>query len=302
MLFNKQLKKILFFLFTYEFTFAIQNSALITSNQSQNKIVAEFIKNESIYKMDLGPQCAFKTLIDVQNAEKNLNDPDLNLSYEQFIQKVKNYGLLDKKLFHDPKNTEPQHEEKAINSILSWTNEYIKRDWIYNPQKCFLSAKEVFSLFYYTGEGYKLLNRAIRQNDNDTLQKFKIIGKHLNWALEKINPYNGFVKRIQNISFKNDSEIALFNEKYAIGNIITNESYTSTTIGYPTFEGNITYIIKTHTNCHYIADFSLVEQLDENGFPFLEEEEVLCKPYTKFKVIDHKIQNDTHKIYMEEVN
>ncbi len=261
----------------------------------------QFEKIQSKNLNDLGPQCALQNESQLADFEQNYyaNDEDFALNYSEFIQKVKKNGLLERSLFYTPGASSPDHEDTAIRSIVSWTEHYIQSGRVDKKENCYLNAKEIFSLFYYTGEGYKILNKAIRNNDTDFLKKLAVIGKHLNSALDKIKPYQGYVKRGQKASSDNQRNQA-FIKQYKVGQIVTQAGYTSTTIA-NAFPGEYQFVIKTKKNCHYIADFSLVEQKDASGYSQMEEEEVLCKPYTRFKVIAHDVVGEIHQITLEEV-
>lgn len=283
----------------YFLSFCLFNADFARS-MSAKDYSALFEKEYKINKYDLGPQCAFSSLSEVKKAESLVNNKDYQLTYPEFLDKVKKLGLLDTKLFFDPKNTDANYEQVAINSILTWTKNYQDQNLIYSKEKCFLSDKEIFSIFYYTGEGYKILNTAIRNHDQTMIQKLEIIGIHLGLGLQKLNPYRGFVKRVRDLDMSDPKKVEIFNQENKVGAIVEQTAYTSTTIATTSITGNVEYVIKTKKNCYYIADFSLVEQ-KVNGYSQMEEEEVLCLPKTKFKVLFHNEENGLHKIVMEEV-
>ncbi len=260
--------------------------------------IFETVNKKATY--DLGPQCAYKNKkdIDALNIEQS-SDEDLALSYEAFIAKVKAQGLLDKNFFYDPKRPDADMQN-AIDGILSAADQMKIKGLVNNPKRCYLNQKELFSLFYYTGEGYRMLNQALRSNDKAKLELLRILGKHINMALDKITPYKGYVKRGQNM-FKDPADIKKFEVDYALGKTVMMPSYTSTSIG-KQFEGDIQYVIKVKKNCTYIADFSLVETKDLGGWSQMEEEEVLCLPFTQFKVLYHqKDAENKHKLVLEEI-
>lgn len=260
--------------------------------------IFETVNKKATY--DLGPQCAYKNKkdIDALNIEHS-SEPDLALSYEDFIAKVKANGLLDKSFFYDPKRPDADMQN-AINSILTGADMMKANGLVNNPKRCFLNQKELFSLFYYTGEGYRMLNQALRTNDTKKLEALRIIGKHIYTALDKITPYKGYVKRGQSM-FKDAADIKKFETEYEKGAIVTMPAYTSTSIG-KQFDGDIQYVIKVKKNCTYIADFSLVETKDLGGWSQMEEEEVLCQNGTQFKVLYHvKDAQNKHKLVLEEI-
>jgi len=266
---------------------------------------AEYAKifniEKSKAKYDLGPQCAFKTAAEARQAEQQVNDPDYNLTYDEFMKKVIANGLLDLKLFHNPNNKEVGHESAAVQGILAWVNYYETHNLAGTKEKCFLSLKEIFSIFYYTGEGYRVMNNAIRQQDTQMINKLRVIGINLGIGAQKLKPYDGYVKRIRGLDSTNLQALKEFNGQHTVGHVTEFGSYTSTTIGDTTFKGNVEYIIRTHKNCYHIAEFSLVEQKVPGGYSQIEEEEVLCLPRTQFKTLYHQQDGDSHQILMEEV-
>lgn len=270
-----------------------------------------FDKKFSEASYDLKDQCVLKSeaaYAKYKKQEAKDGDSDMKTTYSEFLEKVRANGLLDPHYFYRPENTAEQNAVQApafADAILAWTESFEQNKMIETKAKCFMNKKEIFALMYYTGDGYRALNRAIRTNDdalimNPTvprtrsaeLEKFAILGKHLNRALEKMKNYQGFVKRGMALS-KDPQKAAQLLANYEKGKIVTLAGYTSTTIAKP-FPGELQFLLKVSKNCYYVADYSMYESS-------LSEEEVLCKPYTKFKVINHAIVNQTHQIYLEEI-
>ncbi len=268
------------------------------ANEIKYAKIFETVNKKATY--DLGPQCAYKNRKDITALNiENSSDEDLAMSYDDFLKKVKENGLLDKAFFDDAKRPDADMQN-SIDSILSASDEIEKKGLVDNPKRCFLNKKEFFALFYYTGEGYRMLNQALRTNDIKKLEALRVIGKHIYTALDKITPYKGYVKRGQNM-FKDAADIKKFETEYKVGAMVTMPAYTSTSVG-KQFDGDIQYVIKVKKNCTYIADFSLVETKDLGGWSQMEEEEVLCQNNTKFKVLYHgKDAQNKHKLVLEEV-
>ncbi len=279
------------------------------SSQELNQIFAIESKRT---KSDLGPQCRFETLKEAKAYEAEYGDADTQIPFETFIDKVAVNGLLDVNIFRNADGSLPDGIQYAIDNISEWTARYARNGWPEKKETCFMNANEVFSLFYYTGEGYKALNAAIRKADDgsasdfertralDLRNRFAIIGKNLSSALDKMKSYDGFVKRGQ--GFNGDYlAISKLNQQYQVGRLITWAGYSSTSI-FNGFPGEAQFLIRTRVDgysaCRYIASFSLVQQ---GAVPQLKEEEVLCKPYTKFRVLNHTVMGSIHQILMEEV-
>jgi hypothetical protein len=288
---------------------ALQNA------KTDEQLEAIYDKANWTIKHDLGRQCRFQTLEEAEADAAKHADVDSHLSYDEFMAKVRANGLLDESQFNNPDSSDPEYAEKSIKAILDWTNEYIRRGIVGKKQTCFMNAKEVFAMFYYTGEGYRSLNRAIRAAADEKLkkneralalkvrEKFAVIGQHLSSGLDKIKGYDGYVKRGQSFD-QNKKALEALEEQYEKGNIIEWSAYTSTSVA-EGFDGEAKFIIRTlpggQSACRYVADFSLVEQKDSSGFSQAEEEEVLCKPYTSFRVLFHKTTGYRHEILMEEL-
>jgi hypothetical protein len=308
----------LFFFFTIlclSFAYAQASDKALQNAKTDEQLEAIYDKASWEIKRDLGRQCRFQTLEEAEADAVLRADVDSDLSYDEFMVKVRANGLLDQEMFKNPQSTDPQYAEKSIRAILDWTQEYIRRGIVGKKQTCFMNAKEIFAMFYYTGEGYRSLNRSIRTAADETLkknaramalkvrEKFAVIGQHLTSGLDKIKGYDGYVKRGQSFN-RNQEALEALDEQYEKGNIIEWSAYTSTSVA-EGFDGEAKFIIRTlpggKSACRYVADFSLVEQKDSTGFSQVEEEEVLCKPYTSFRVLFHKTLGFQHEILMEEL-
>lgn len=258
-----------------------------------------FDKVNQQYRSDLGPQCLgdkeYKKLAATYNV-KNIIGNDWD--YPTFLENVKDQGLLDEEFFKDPKKPGVSFKG-AIDSIVEGTRLYQVHNMIDNPKVCGLNQKEIFALLYYTGEGYRMLNNANREEDIAKLEKTRIIGQQMNLGMLKMKPFVGWVKRGQ--SFSDPEKLKKFIAEYAEGNTVTLKGYTSTSIG-AGFNGQIRMAAYVKNDCRYVADFSLVETKVFNGVSQMEEEEVLCMPNTQFKVLMHEVDGyGNHEIVLEEI-
>lgn len=153
---------------------------------------------------------------------------------------------------------------------------------IEKSELCFMTQNEITALMMYSMSAYRKLNVALRDQDSAMLEQFRIYIKTLNSALDKIRNYEGFVKRGAG------TNRARFDD-HQVGAVVTYPSYTSTSIGHG-FGGVARYVIYSKT-CKYIAPFSVASA----------EEEVLCKPGTKFKIVYREDKKTLTHLMMEEV-
>ncbi len=258
-----------------------------------------FAKVNQQYRSNLGPQCldpkSYKKLADAYNTKNIIG---YTWDYPTFLNNVREQGLLDESFFADPHKPGVSFKS-AIDSIVEGTRLYGERKMIDNPKVCGLNQKEIFALMYYTGEGYRMLNSAQREENVVKLEKTRVIGQQMNLGMLKMKPYVGWVKRGQ--SFSDPQRLKKFNDEYVVGKIVSMAGYTSTSIG-AGFNGQIRIAAYVKKNCRYIADFSLVETTVFNGMSQMEEEEVLCMPNTQFKVLMHERDGyDNHEVLLEEI-
>ena len=149
-----------------------------------------------------------------------------------------------------------------------------------------LSDDEQYAINQYIGpESYKI-NEILRNNLELTKQQEKIIN-NLDKVLDKMPNYNGIVQR----SFMLDkNQLKIFFKLHQEGNIIKYKAYTSATVGnrYNNFS-NVELLIKS-INGKDIRKYNK------------EEQEILFKRNTKFKVIRKEKIKDIYYIQMEEIN
>ena len=184
-----------------------------------------------------------------------------------------------------------QYERLALGSllpenVLNYQNKVYELQNQIESSKIELSDDEQYAINQYIGpESYKI-NELLRNNLKLTKQQEKVIS-NLDKILDKIPSYNGVVQR----SIMLDKEqLKKFLELHQEGNIIKYKAYTSTTAG-------------TRYN-----DYSNIELLIKsiNGKDMRkynkEEQEILFKRNTKFKVIKKEKINNTYYIHMEEID
>jgi hypothetical protein len=166
-------------------------------------------------------------------------------------------------------------------SIANYTPLY-DTSLIEKSELCFMTQNEITALMMYSMSAYRKLNVALRDQDTVMLEQFRIYIKTLNSALDKIKNFEGFVKRGAGTNRERFDD-------HQVGAVITYPSYTSTSIGNG-FGGVARYVIYSKT-CKYIAPFSVATA----------EEEVLCKPGTRFKVVYREDKKTIIHLMMEEV-
>lgn len=184
-----------------------------------------------------------------------------------------------------------QYERLALGSllpenVLNYQNKVNELQNQIESSKIELSDDEQYAINQYIGPESYRINEVLRNNLDLTKQQEKIT-KNLDKVLDKMPNYNGIVQR----SIILDKEqLKKFLELHKEGNIIKYKAYTSATAG------------------NRYNDFSNVELLIKslNGKDMRkynkEEQEILFKRNTKFKVIRKEKINDIYYIQMEEIN
>ncbi len=302
------MNKIKNFLLVVVLMYASTSAAQV--NKGINPYLELFNRKYAKAAYNLKNQCVYQDDKSFAQAQINQNetDSDMLMSYDDFIKKVTDNGLLDPDKFINPAQSEIENKQQAparSEAIVKWTQSRIDSGMVDNKENCYLNAKELFALMYYTGDGYRKLNQTLRDNEDaiqaglrpqrtrsDELEKYAILGKHLSSALTKLKPFVGFVKRGQ-VSNKDPEKNQAFLSRFTTGNKVSFSAYTSTTIATP-FDGDMQFLLKVSKNCYYIANFSMYEQSRE-------EEEVLCKPYTNFRVRYSEVDGVTRKMVLEEL-
>lgn len=184
-----------------------------------------------------------------------------------------------------------QYERLAIGSllpknVLTYQNKVNELKNQIESSKIELSDNEQYAINQYIGpESYKI-NEILRDNLDLTRQQQELLS-NLDKALDKMPNYNGIVQRSLMLDKK---QLNRFLELHQEGNVIKYKAYTSTTSG------------------SRYNDFSNVELLIKsiNGKDMRkynrEEQEILFKRNTKFKVIRKEKINNIYYIQMEEIN
>lgn len=198
-------------------------------------------------QLDPSLQCMSKSpdhLADFQNT--NL-DPDLNMSEIDFQDYL---------------------TQNNLKSDINFTN------FRFNTNLCDINKKEYFSLQLYTGGLYaRRINAALRDQDTDELERYKILIKHAQSALMKLKPYEGFVVR----GAKIPKDLLTDHVK---GARVRYSSFLSTSLSSSvarSFGSDTRYVIVSKS-CRYINPLSRHQT----------EKEVLCLPGTVFQVFYRK--------------
>ena len=176
--------------------------------------------------------------------------------------------------------------EEAAKAIMAKmempsTNAYAKSlPWRPGFRECGLSETEIKALFMYTGIFYKDINSALREGKSESM---KPLIDTVNSALAKLKPHKGNVRRGTTSLGSDDAEMVP-------GKIKRFKAFTSASDEGTVFAGLYQFEIKS-CNGRYIAPLS--------GSP--NEEEVLFKPETDFKIIERKKEDGEIRIKLEEV-
>ena len=184
-----------------------------------------------------------------------------------------------------------QYERLALGSllpenVLTYQNKVNELQKQIESSKIDLSDDEQYSINQYTGPESYRINEVLRNDLKLTEQQEKII-RNLDKALDKMTNYNGVVQR----SIILDKEqLKKFLDLHQEGAIIKYKAYTSATAGnrYNDFS-NVELLIKS-TNGKDMRKYNK------------EEQEILFKRNSKFKVIRKEKINDTYYIQMEEID
>jgi NAD:arginine ADP-ribosyltransferase len=156
------------------------------------------------------------------------------------------------------------------------------------PQFKNISTEDLVAVRAYTDntEDYRLINRALRNGDNNEISRFNAYIQAAESGLNQLPSYNGNVFRGTNLTPENAA-------KYKPGQIVTEESFFSTSENInKAFDGNTQYIVK-----------SLTGKKVESISVFSGEAEVLFPPGTNFKVTSVEVdpQTGNREIILREV-
>ena len=152
--------------------------------------------------------------------------------------------------------------------------------------KC-LTTENKHAIKSYVSSISYLINDALRNNYPLTNEQREIV-KNLDDALSKIHTYNGTLTR--SVFFYDQQSINDFIEEYEVDEIVTAKQYLSTTKGsIYNPDAQVQLIILNSKNGINISAFNH------------EEDEVLYKRNSKFKVLRRYIKNNVIYIELEEV-
>lgn len=184
-----------------------------------------------------------------------------------------------------------QYERLAIGSLLpeNVTNYQNKAKELQNQiesSKIELSDEEQYAVNQYIGsESYKI--NEILRNELDLNEQQKEIISNLDRVLDKMPIYKGNTTR--SLIF-NENELENFIKQYVIGDTVKYKAYTSSTVGSRYNElSNVELHIKSKSG-RDIRSFNK------------EEQEILFKRNTSFKIEAIKKINNVYHIVMEEIN
>lgn len=150
-----------------------------------------------------------------------------------------------------------------------------------------LTTENKHAIKSYVSSISYLINDALRNNYPLTNEQKEIV-KNLDDALSKIHTYNGTLTR--SVFFYDQQSINDFIEEYEVDEIVTAKQYLSTTKGsIYNLDAQVQLIILNSKNGINISAFNH------------EEDEVLYKRNSKFKVLRRYIKNNVIYIELEEV-
>lgn len=150
-----------------------------------------------------------------------------------------------------------------------------------------LTTENKHAIKSYVSSISYLINDALRNNYPLTNEQKEIV-KNLDDALSKIHTYNGTLTR--SVFFYDQQSINDFIEEYEVDEIVTAKQYLSTTKGsIYNPDAQVQLIILNSKNGINISAFNY------------EEDEVLYKRNSKFKVLRRYIKNNVIYIELEEV-
>jgi len=150
-----------------------------------------------------------------------------------------------------------------------------------------LTTENKHAIKSYVSSISYLINDALRNNYPLTNEQKEIV-KNLDDALSKIHTYNGTLTR--SVFFYDQQSINDFIEEYEVDEIVTAKQYLSTTKGsIYNPDAQVQLIILNSKNSINISAFNH------------EEDEVLYKRNSKFKVLRRYIKNNVIYIELEEV-
>lgn len=208
---------------------------------------------------------------EVTQAKHNHNEED---KYTQYLQQ-----------------RQKQYERLAVGSllpenVLNYQNKANELQNQIESSKIELLDEEQYAINQYIGpESYKI-NELLRNNLELNKEQKKVINS-LDKTLDKMPIYKGIVTRSLMID---ESELENFIKQYVVGNTVKYKAYTSSTVGNRYNElSNVELHIKSKSG-RDIRNFNK------------EEQEILFKRNTSFKIEAIKKVKNIYHIVMEEIN
>lgn len=207
---------------------------------------------------------------EVASAKTNTDEQD---KYTQYLQqRQKQFERLAAGSLYQP-------------NILEYKNKVFDLQNQIESSKMELSDDEQYAINQYIStESYKL-NEALRDG-LELKEQQKVVIDNLDKALNKFSPYEGITARSLILD---KEELKKFLQIHKVGNNITYRAYTSATVGNRYNElSNVELHIKSK-NGRDIRRFNK------------EEQEIVFKRNTEFKIIQSEEVNKVYHIYMEEL-
>jgi hypothetical protein len=170
-------------------------------------------------------------------------------------------------------------------------NEYVEKveqAKMSRPELKDIATEDLVAIKGYTSSDYQKLNDALRSKDATELNAVEPYITVAESGLSQLPNFEGVVYRGIDMN-----KIPNLSEKYKIGNVVTEEAFTSSsTIKRGAFKRDTLITITSQTG----KDVSIL-----SDFP--KQKEILFKPNTKFRVLEVTINEKTGKRYisMEEV-
>lgn len=150
-----------------------------------------------------------------------------------------------------------------------------------------LTKNEQYSINKYISSDFYVINEKLRNNQELTRDEINLVS-NLDRALDKLSNYKGLVTR--SLEIKNKEELEKFLNEYQINNIVSYAGYTSTTAG-ERYNNNSNIEL-------YIYSQNGKDMIKYN----MQEQEILYKRNSKFKVKEIEFLNNTYQILLEEIN
>ena len=149
-----------------------------------------------------------------------------------------------------------------------------------------LTHNEQNSINKYISSDFYIINEKLRNNKELTTEESKLVF-NLDTALNKLPKYEGLVRRSLEL---NEKDLQVFLNEYTINNTITYASYTSMTCG-------------KRYNDNSNVELYVYSQNGKNMLKYNnDEQEILYKRNSKFKIKEIELKNNIYHILLEEIN